>query len=78
MLNPVGDGLLVIFDNKARMLRVFSNAPLIPGFKALPLEVANFTNRDTWEKSEYRPRVTGEGVTEMIEWFWTDLAQEEG
>lgn len=77
MLHPVGNGLLVQYDYEARLLRVFSDAPLILGFLAIPMEVATFTNRDTWEKSEYRPRITDDGVVEMIEWFWTDLAQEE-
>jgi len=77
MFKQAGDGLLVFCDYDARLLRVGTDTPPVPGFKGHLREIASFESHEEWEKSQYCSQVTIEDVQNTIVWFWHDLENTE-
>jgi len=73
MFKEAGSGLQVCCDDKAQLLRVATNTPLLSGLKGTWRELATFTSEDEWLESPYSKQITDESVLDMIDWFWMDL-----
>ena len=73
MFKQAGNGLLVFCDYDARLLRVGTDTPRIPGFNKELREIASFGSHEEWEKSQYCDQITNEDVLDTVAWFWHDL-----
>ena len=72
----LGPGSEVRFDDKNKCIRIISNAPLIPGMRGLPREVAVFHSYQEWKQSVYaREAVVNDDAISAIEYFWNDLKE---
>ena len=76
MFKNAGSELHVYCDFEARILRVATDTPLLPGYLGMWREVGAFKSREEWVASSFYKQVTNEDVEEMIEWFWMDLSTE--
>ena len=66
-------GLLIHCDDVCEVLRVATDAPLIPGFRPQFRHLASFSTWEAWHTSEYARQVEDDNVHQNIEWFWHDL-----
>jgi hypothetical protein len=67
------NGLLINCDYPCGVLRVATDAPLVPGWRPLFRHLASFSTHASWKKSEYVYQISDEDVRIAIEWFWYDL-----
>ena len=74
----VGGEIYVRFDYTAKTLKVFTNAPPIPGFLPGPMrQIAQYKTIEQWLNSQYSLRVQNQRVLGIIQLFFEEISYEE-
>lgn len=74
MFVKAGVNILIYCDMETKKLRVGADTPVLPGYKGIFQEIAEYDAQEKWEASPYAKKITEENVRDMIAWFWIDLA----